>query len=131
MRILIWLLFGVASAVLPLFLTAVVMFDHGRLAHWSDTWSHGELILVSMTLLLASLGDLIVYDTKFRMTKALTTFTSFFMIIISAVWYMDLFAGLLDGQVYKQEVLRHLSPVFFLSSLTVAAVCVILPKVKE
>ena len=131
MRILIWLLFGVASAILPLFLTAVVMFDHGRLVQWSDTWSHGELILVSMTLLLSTAGDLIVYDTKFPLTKALTTFASFFMIIISAVWYMDLFTGLLIGQVYKQDMLRHLSPGFFLFSLTVAAVCVILPKIKE
>ena len=52
MRLLIWLLFGVASAVLPLFLTGIIMFDHGRFLHWSDTWARGELILVSMTLLL-------------------------------------------------------------------------------
>ena len=102
MRILIWLLFGVASAVLPLFLTAIVMFDHDRFVHWSDTWSRGELILISMTLLLASFGDLIVYGTTFPQIRALITLVSFFMIIISAVWYMDIFGGLLDG-LYKQE----------------------------
>ena len=131
MRILIWLLFGVASAILPLFLTAIVMFDHGRFAHWSDTWSRGELILISMTLLLASLGDLVVYGTPYPKAKALLTVAAFFLIIIAAVWYMDVFGGLLGGQVYKQEFLRHWSPWLFTLSLTSAAFCIMLPKIKE
>lgn len=131
MRLLIWLLFGVASAVLPLFLTGIIMFDHGRFLHWSDTWARGELILVSMTLLLASLGDLIVYGTPFPKVKALTIVLSFFVIIISAVWYMDIFGGLLDGQIYRQEFVRNWSPGFFAFSLTIATVCLILPKIEE
>ena len=38
---------------------------------------------------------------------------SFFVIIISAVWYMDIFGGLLDGQIYRQEFVRNWSPGFF------------------
>ena len=131
MRILIWLLFGAASAILPLFLTAIVMFDHGRFVQWSDTWSRGELILISMTLLLASFGDLIVYGTPFPKVRAFITLISIFLIIVAAVWYMDIFGGLLDGLTYKQEFLRYWSPWFFAFSLTSAAVCVMLPKIEE
>jgi hypothetical protein len=127
-RLLIWLLFGVASAVLPLLLAGIVIFNHGQFSSVSDTWSHGELLLVSMTLLMASLGDLIVYETDFPRVKAFVTVISLFLIIVSAVWYMDSFGNVISHQQFKQEFLRSWSPWFFLFSLINATVCIMLPK---
>ena len=129
MRILIWLLFGVASAVLPLFLAAIVMFDHGRFVQWSDTWSRGA-DPISMTL--SWLPSAIWSSTERHIRKRKRcTVAAFFLIIIAAVWYMDVFGGLLGGQVDKQEFLRHWSPWLFTLSLTSAAFCIMLPKIKE
>jgi len=129
MRLLIWLLFGVGSAVLPLLLTGIIMFDHDKFKQVSDTWSGGELILISMTLLMASLGDLIVYESKYPPVKALITVISFFLIIVAAVWYMDVFSGLITvGRSLKEDFLRVWSPWFFAFSLTTATVCIMLPK---
>jgi hypothetical protein len=114
MRLLIWLLFGVCSAVLPLLLTGIIMFDHDKFKQVSDTWSGGELILISMTLLMASLGDLIVYESKYPPVKALTTVISFFLIIVAAVWYMDVFSGLITtGRSLKGGFSQGVVPVVF------------------
>ena len=128
MRLLIWLLFGVCSAVLPLLLVGIIMVDHEKLKYLSDTWSNGELILISMTLLFASLGDLIVYESKYPPVKALATVISFFLIIVAAVWYMDVFSGIITGARLKDGFLRTWSPWFFAFSLTTATVCIMLPK---
>lgn len=124
----IWILFGVASAILPLVLAGIVLFNHDKFERISDAWSNGELLLISMTLLMASLGDLIVYESPFPGVKALVTVISLFLIIVSAVWYMDIFAALLNKQSFKQEFLRSWSPWFFAFSLTNATVCIMLPK---
>jgi cell division protein FtsW (lipid II flippase) len=129
MRLLIWLLFGVCSAVLPLVLAAIVMFDHDKFERLSDTWGHGELLLIAMTLLLASLGDLIVYESVYPKVKTLITVISFFLIIVSAVWYMDIFGVLLSGgKAPKEEFLRKWSTWFFGFCLINATVCIMLPK---
>jgi hypothetical protein len=128
LRLLIWLLFGVASAVLPLLLVGMVMFNHEQFQRVSDTWSRGELLLISMTLLMTALGDLIVYETDFPRVKALITVISFFLIIVSAVWYMDSFGRMLSNQPFKQPFLRDWSPWFFVFSLINATVCIMLPK---
>jgi hypothetical protein len=128
LRLLIWLLFGVGSAVLPLFLSGIVIFNHGQFAGVSDTWSRGELLLVAMTLLITSLGELVVYETGFPRVKALLTVISGFLIIVSAVWYMDSFGSMISQQRFKQDFLRHWSPWFFSFSLINATVCIMLPK---
>ena len=129
LRLVIWLLFGVGSAVLPLLLSGIVIFNHGQFSEISDTWSRGELLLlVSMTLLIASLGELVVYETGFARVKALLTVISGFLIIVSAVWYMDSFGSMISQQQFKQDFLRNWSPWFFLFALINATVCIMLPK---
>ncbi len=129
MRLTVWVLFGACSAVLPLVLIGIVMFDHDKLVEISDTWSHGELLLIAMTLLMASLGDLIVYESVFPKIKALIIIISIFLIIVSAVWYSDSFSGMLTGgKPLKGAFLRKWSPWFFGFSLINASVCIMLPK---
>lgn len=131
LKLMIWLLFGVASAILPLFLSGIVLFNHNKYLDLTDTWSHGELLLVSMTLLMASLGELIVYHTFYLKVKAFITGIGFILVIICAVWYMDTFSELLSGVPTKQDFLRKWSPYFFGFCLTIATVCIMLPKEPE
>lgn len=129
MRLILWILFGVGSAVLPLLLTGIVMFDHGKYHTVSDTWSGGELLLVSMTLMMASLGELIAYESKYPQVKAFISAIALFLIVVSAVWYMDTFGSIMAGGVRPQEpFLRAWSLSFFGFCLTTATVCVMLPK---
>jgi hypothetical protein len=128
LRLLIWLVFGVGSAVLPLFLSGLIIFDRGLFSSVSDTWSRGELVLISMTLLIAALGDLVVYAAEFPKVKALMTITSGFLILVSAVWYMDVFGNIISRQRFKEDFLRHWSPLFFIFALINATVCIMLPK---
>jgi hypothetical protein len=126
LRLVIWLVFGVGSGVLPLLLSGLVIFNHGEFTGVSDTWSRGELVRISMTLLIASLGELVLYETRFPKVKSLMTVISGFLIIVSAVWYMDSFGSSISHQSFKETFLRHWSPWFFSFSLLNVTACIML-----
>ena len=60
------------------------------------------MLIVAMTLLITSLGELVVYETGFPRVKALLTMISGFLIIVSAVWYMDSFGSMISQQRFKR-----------------------------
>lgn len=126
-KLLTWLVFGVGAALLPLVLAAVVLFNHDLLKSPSATWERGELLLISMTLLIAALGELVVNETAFKRIKIVIIASSGFLLFVSAIWYMDVWGSIILGQEFKREFLKQWSPWFFVFSLINAA-CIMLPK---
>jgi len=130
-RVLAWILFGVGSAVLPLLLAGIVLLDHDKLSSPAMTWEHGELLLISMTLLIAAVGELILAETQLKRTKIVLVAAAGFLIRIASVWYMDVWASLISGQPFRQEFVRAASPWFFLFALFNSGACIMLSIRKE
>lgn len=73
-----------------------------------------------------------VYESKYPKVKIFVTVISLFLIIVAAVWYIEIYRGTMDCNKFnKEEFLRKWSPLFFAFSLTNATVCIMLPKREE
>jgi hypothetical protein len=130
-KVITWLLFGVGSAVVPLLVSGIIYANHDQLTEYSLTWEHGELVLISMTLLITAAGELLAHESRFGLTKIFVLGLSGILILIACVWYVDVWKSLVSHEKFRQDFLKTWSPAFFFICLFNSSACIMLSKGSE
>jgi len=129
-RILKWLIFSALVSVIPLFLSGVILNDHGKLKAYSDVWSRGELFLISLIGTATAFGDLVLSKTTHTKRRMAIAASSAFLMLLATCWYVELTSNALltlAGQpnTLQANILGY-SPWLYLCALLNGLACVML-----
>lgn len=113
-------------SLLPLMLTAITLSNHGKLERWSITWERGEFLLISATLLIAALGEMVASGNHMIKTKICVTTIVLLMAIGLCSWYGSIVESMIMKEEYALDAVIYYSPRVFAFSLLASLACVML-----
>lgn len=124
-----WLKWGVGAPLVPFLAVFIVEFGKsGRLPGLVDVFGRGELLLLSVTLCAAGLGEIIGRQAG-RWGNA-TGLTILIFLATSAFWFGSVTSDIIfDQHAYEGEKARvaAFSPILFVISVILAAICFAFP----
>jgi hypothetical protein len=88
----VWSLFGVTGSLLPFYIKYFLAFDRKDSVPWTKILGDGELIIVSVVINAAAIGELISKETPphFRLPKIYVIGFSVLMLCVMSAWFADI-----------------------------------------
>jgi hypothetical protein len=128
-KLLQWLLFGVAFAVLPFIFTAIQFFGLPNRPPfaWYVLWPKGELFLVSVGFAADAAGEALSIKDRFPHIKLVLVGLCFFVVSVAAFGYSQLQS---PAYSYPPIFITAGSLAFFVLTFVCAAFCKALAEVK-
>lgn len=122
-----WLLFSGCVSLLPFLYPCVALMNHEKFTRFGVVWERGEFLLVSITILITSLGDLVACDNhRLLKTKLFVIGCCILIVLGLCAWYGSIVESLVTGQTYAVNAVTFYSPIAFGVSIAGSLACVML-----
>lgn len=126
-----WFIFSVAVALLPLIFHALQLITRGKSASLSAVTSHGELLIVSVALAAAAIGNIIGNkNMTLSIPKLLSAGFCMLMLLLSSFYYADISACRISGQPIEDNVIACVSLISYIFTFICSACCIVLSEVE-
>ena len=86
-KIIRWIIYGVAIALLPLIFQLIILIASGAKASLVAVTSQGELLLISVCMVAAAIGEIIICDTNKKKFKMISVGSCLLLLIMSALLF--------------------------------------------
>lgn len=125
-----WAIFSVAVALMPLAFHAIQLAWRGNPFSIGAIIGHGELLLVSVAIAAAAIGDLQGNKhSTLGTVKLLSTGFCFIVLLMSSLFYADISACQLADQVLQESMIKNVSLLCYAVTLVCGGCCVALAEV--
>ncbi len=125
-----WAIFSVAVALLPLVFHALQLATRGKPVSVAAVTAHGELLLISVALAAAAIGDLLgSRNWTHSLSKLVSSGFCMLMLLLASFYYADICACRMGGQPIEDAVISKVSILSYLFTLICSASCVALSEV--
>jgi hypothetical protein len=122
-----WFVFSVVIALLPLVFKYVVGLTDGLVPSAAALLSHGELLLVSVAITAAAVGELIGGGRRRMVLKLLAGGGCIATILFCSLY----FASVSQRTVVHPEVVAHISMMLFVVAVGTSGSCIALAEDRE
>lgn len=121
-KLLGWFIFTLVFSLLPLSLNWLSAVSRDQAVTIVNLTSHGELLIISVAITAAALGEIITNDPKrWPEVKIVSIGTSMVILVISSWWYSDITTALRLGEEMNLVITSQYSlAIFFLAALSSA-----------
>lgn len=127
-----WSLFGVVFAVLPIIFNLAHALTRRDDISFAALLSHGELLLVSVAVAAASVGELFgARREAFRRTRMILVAASMILICLASGWFADIAAGIRAGEDLDDQLIAIGSLVMFIFATISGACCVLVAELSR
>lgn len=127
-----WTIFSVAVALLPLVFHALQLTTRGKAVSVTAVTSHGELLLISVALAAAAIGDLLGNrNWTLSIPKLVASGFCMLMLLLSSFYYADISACRMSGQLIEDGVIATVSVLSYAFTLVCSGCCVALAEVNQ
>lgn len=113
-------------ALLPLVFHALQLCSRGKAASVAAVTYHGELLIVSVALGAAAIGELIGSSARFTSPKIFAAGFCLLTLLLSAFHYADITACCIAAQPLEASVVANISTTSYVSTVICSACCIIL-----
>jgi len=119
-----WGTFTVGISVMPVVFNALAAYTRGQPVRYVDLVANGELLLVSVAISAAAVGELAVGIGPWASGKVLLMAMSLFTSILAAWWFADVTAVARAHDPVDRHAIAVGSTWVFASALVVGACCI-------
>jgi hypothetical protein len=96
-KILVWLIFGVAFALLPVIVNALNLATRGHGSSFPDLVGRGELLLTAAALCATATGDLLSTVSQLDSVRLALAGLNLLMVAVASLWFGSVASAYLDG----------------------------------
>jgi hypothetical protein len=125
-KLLRWLIFGVAIALMPIVFGYVHLSIRGGGAGLTAIVGNGELLIVVAAMCAAAVGELLGSPESLRRSKIAAGGASVILLMLSSLYYADVAAASATGAHIDAELVAISSMAFYFVGLICCASCVVL-----
>lgn len=126
-KLLGWFIFTLIFSLLPIYLNWLSGVSRDQALTMVNLTSHGELLIISVAITAAALGEIITNDPKrLPELKIISIGTSMVILVISSWWYSDITTALRLGEEMNLVITSRYSLAIFLLAVLTSAINVAL-----
>ena len=125
-KIIKWIVFGVVIALLPLIFRLICLLVVGAKPSLVAVTSQGELLLISVCMGAAAIGEIIVCDTNKKNFKILSVGSCVILLILSALLFAFISQSNSASTTFNSQVVSNISLYLYGFSLISSGCCVYL-----
>jgi hypothetical protein len=127
-RLVKWGIWTVGISLVSIGWCMLLLRNHKLLDRLSAPWARGELLLIAVTIVGSSVGDLLTARGRNIPMRPHLAGAAILFLLITAGWYIDVLSCVSSYQWYDDELVRHRSPYMLGLSLLIGGACVMLSK---
>lgn len=125
-KIIRWIIFGVAIALLPLIFQFICLIVTGTKASLVAITSQGELLLISVCMGAAAIGEIIICDTKKKNLKILSVGSCVILLTLSALLFAFISQSNPSSSTLDNHAISNISLYLYGCSLISSGCCIYL-----
>jgi len=125
-RLLHWLIFSVAMALLPIVFTALSLKTRGNAIELTLLVKHGELLIVAAALSASGVGEILLARSPTSLTRTVVGGAALGILGLASFYFADVSAGYRSGEQLRVDVIRDTSLWLFGFSVLTGGSCVAL-----
>jgi hypothetical protein len=134
MKLLVWMLFGVTIALMPFYTRAIINHDRGQPVTLAEILGDGELLVVSVVINAAAIGELMSkgeIPEHFKLAKVAVIGVSLALLCVMSTWFADVSSIHAGGaKLPDNHNMARESLAFFFATLVVSASSLALSEVE-
>lgn len=119
-----WLFFSVALSLVPIAASILISSTRNGSGSLESGLKHGELLLITVSLCAAAVGDLIGTSKDIPIRKIVSGGGALLILIVSAIYFADISAAISNGAQFDSSQLTKYSLYLFSSGIICSALCV-------
>jgi hypothetical protein len=125
-----WIMFSVAVALLPLVFRFLQIVTRGQLPSIQDITSQGELLLISGAMAAAALGEIIMSNISHSILKIISGGFCVIMLLISSFYYADIASYSFNGLALNKGIASEISIITYIFTLISSGSCIAVAEVE-
>jgi uncharacterized membrane protein len=130
-KLLRWALFGVIFALLPITFNFLSAVTRNQAIAVSSLASHGELLLISVSISAAAAGELFGREEgHMRSFRLFVVGMSFIIVCVASLWFADIASAVRTNEAINEGAVAVGSGIIFLSSIMTAGCCIALSELR-
>ncbi len=130
-KLLNWLIFSVAMALLPIVFTALSLRTRGNAVDFATLVSHGELLIVAAALSARGVGEILLARSPNSLTRTIVGGAALVILGLASLYFADVAAGHRSGDRLQIDVIRDTSLWLFGFSVATGGSCIALREASD
>ncbi|WP_203915551.1 hypothetical protein [Rhizocola hellebori] len=130
-KLLLWIIFGVAFALMPVVLSFLNAATRGNAVGYDDLVGRGELLLIAAAVSAATAGDLIAAKTSLESTRIILVGLNLVLACMASLWFGGIASANWDKVVVDHGFISYGSTLMLIFSLVSGGASVVVANLRS
>ncbi len=130
LRVIRWLIFNVALAVVPLVVSGLIRATRGQALSLYIMLANGELLLITVCMAGAAIGELLgIKERRYPKLELIAGGTCVVILVVTAIYFADISSAHTSSQQIDFAVIKWTSLVLYTSGFIASLSCIVIAEI--